>query len=188
MEELRRLVEGYIPYNEQEEKDRELILEQINSGRDILTRSNGNAHITVSGWVVSSDRTKVLMAYHNIYRSWAWLGGHADGDEDVRRVIQKEIQEESGLTEVKFLSDDLFSLEILTVEGHEKRGAYVPSHLHLNVTFLLEGDTEAPLSVKPDENSRVGWILADEIGIRCSEPWFVERIYSKLCEKVKAFR
>ena len=167
MDELRQLVEAYVPYNEQEERDRELILEQIDSGRDILTRNNKNAHITVSGWVVSPDRKKVLMAYHNIYRSWAWLGGHADGDEDVRRVIKKEIQEESGLTEVKFLSDELFSLEILTVDGH------------------LEGDTEAPLAVKPDENSRVGWIPADEIESRCSEPWFAERIYSKLCEKVK---
>ena len=165
MDELRQLVEAYVPYNEQEERDRELILEQIDSGRDILTRNNKNAHITVSGWVVSPDRKKVLMAYHNIYRSWAWLGGHADGDEDVRRVIKKEIQEESGLTEVKFLSDELFSLEILTVDGH--------------------GDTEAPLAVKPDENSRVGWIPADEIESRCSEPWFAERIYSKLCEKVK---
>ena len=185
MDELRQLVEAYVPYNEQEERDRELILEQIDSGRDILTRNNKNAHITVSGWVVSPDRKKVLMAYHNIYRSWAWLGGHADGDEDVRRVIKKEIQEESGLTEVKFLSDELFSLEILTVDGHEKRGEYVSSHLHLNVTVLLEGDTEAPLAVKPDENSRVGWIPADEIESRCSEPWFAERIYSKLCEKVK---
>lgn len=104
MDGLRQLVEAYVPYNEQEERDRELILEQIDSGRDILTRNNKNAHITVSGWVVSPDRKKVLMAYHNIYRSWAWLGGHADGDEDVRRVIKKEIQEESGLTEVKFLS------------------------------------------------------------------------------------
>lgn len=86
---------------------------------------------------------------------------------------------------MKFLSDELFSLEILTVDGHEKRGEYVSSHLHLNVTFLLEGDTEAPLAVKPDENSRVGWIPADEIESRCSEPWFAERIYSKLCEKVK---
>ena len=73
------------------------------------------------------------------------------------------------------------------MDGHEKRGAYVSSHLHLNVTFLLEGDTEAPLTVKPDENSLVGWIPADEIESRCSEPWFAERIYSKLCEKVKTF-
>ena len=55
MDELRQLVEAYVPYNEQEERDRELILEQIDSGRDILTRNNKNAHITVSGWVVSPD-------------------------------------------------------------------------------------------------------------------------------------
>lgn len=23
------------------------------------------------------------MAYHNIYRSWSWVGGHADGDADL---------------------------------------------------------------------------------------------------------
>ena len=186
MDELRQLVEAYVPYNEQEERDRELILEQIDSGRDILTRNNKNAHITVSGWVVSPDRKKVLMAYHNIYRSWAWLGGHADGDEDVRRVIKKEIQEESGLTEVKFLSDELFSLEILTVDGHEKRGEYVSSHLHLNLTYLLEADTKHPIRIKADENSQIAWIDVNEISQKSNEKWFVERIYSKLCKKVAA--
>ena len=28
----------------------------------------------------------------------------------------------------KFLSDNIFSLEVLTVDGHEKRGEYVSSH------------------------------------------------------------
>ena len=181
---LRQLVEAYVPYNEQEERDRELILEQIDSGRDILTRNNKNAHITVSGWVVSPDRKKVLMAYHNIYRSWAWLGGHADGDEDVRRVIKKEIQEESGLTEVKFLSDELFSLEILTVDGHEKRGEYVSSHLHLNVTYLLEAEEGEGLHIKEDENSGVAWFLPGDAVLASTEPWMCERVYRKLNEKI----
>lgn len=102
MDALRKLVEAYVPYNEQEACDRELILEQIDSGRDILTRHNKNAHITVSGWVVSPDRTKVLMAYHNIYRSWAWLGGHADGDEDVRRVIKRRYRRKADLQRLNF--------------------------------------------------------------------------------------
>ena len=53
MDELRQLVEAYVPYNEQEERDRELILEQIDSGRDILTRNNKNAHITVGIFIIS---------------------------------------------------------------------------------------------------------------------------------------
>ena len=34
------------------------------------------------------------MIYHNIYDSWAWVGGHADGDEDLVHVVKKEIEEQ----------------------------------------------------------------------------------------------
>ena len=69
------------------------------------------------------------------------------------------------------------------MDGHEKKGKYVPSHLHLNVTYLLEADSNAPIQIKEDENSQVGWIDFDDIGYKSTEPWFVERIYSKLCIK-----
>lgn len=182
---LKKQIEEYQPFNEQEEKDKDEILRQMCAPESILTRDNQNAHFTVSAWIVNKDRRRVLMAYHNIYQSWAWLGGHADGNADLKQVILKEIEEESGLMDVQFVSDDIFSLEILTVEGHEKKGKYVSSHLHLNVTYLLEADTEAPIRIKEDENSQVGWILVDEISKKSTEKWFVDRIYSKLCEKVR---
>lgn len=182
---LKKQVEEYQPFNEQEEKDKEEILRQICASKSILTRENKNAHFTVSAWIVNKDRRKVLMAYHNIYQSWAWLGGHADGNADLKHVILKEIEEESGLTDVRFVSEDIFSLEILTVAGHEKKGEYVSSHLHLNVTYLLEADMETPIRIKEDENSQIGWISIDEISKKSTEKWFVDRIYSKLCEKVK---
>ena len=77
-----------------------------------------------------------------------------------------------------------FSLEILTVDGHEKKGVYVPSHLHLNVTYLLEADEDDALSVKPDENSGVAWFSLDGAVAASTEPWFQERIYGKLNEKL----
>ena len=184
MDELRQLVEAYVPYNEQEERDRELILEQIDSGRDILTRNNKNAHITVSGWVVSPDRKKVLMAYHNIYRSWAWLGGHADGEQDLLQVAVREVKEESGLKQVRPVTDAVYSLEILTVDGHVKKGAYVPSHLHLNVTYLLEAEEGEGLHIKEDENSGVAWFLPGDAVLASTEPWMRERVYRKLNEKI----
>jgi 8-oxo-dGTP pyrophosphatase MutT (NUDIX family) len=94
---LRAQVENYVPANEQEERDRNLLLRWIDSGTDILTRDNEVAHLTASAWVMNPDRTKVLMAYHNLYDSWAWLGGHADGDKDLLRVAMKEVREESGI-------------------------------------------------------------------------------------------
>lgn len=184
MEKLRKEIETYLPFNEQEEQDQRQFLRLLEHMPDLLTRENDVAHITVSAWIVNLDRTKVLMAYHNIYQSWAWLGGHADGNPDVREVIRKEIEEESGLTDIRFLTDDIFSLESLTVDGHEKRGTYISSHLHLNLTFLLEADEHLPLRIKPDENSQIGWINISEIAEKSTEKWFVDRIYFKLCQKV----
>lgn len=180
---LKEQIEEYQPFNEQEEKDKKEILRQICESDEILTRDNKNAHITVSAWIVDKERKKVLMAYHNIYQSWAWLGGHADGNDNLKEVILKEIEEESGLQTVSFVSDDIFSLEILTVSGHEKRGEYVSSHLHLNVTYLLEADINSPIRIKEDENSQIGWIDVEEIDKKSTEKWFVDRIYSKLCKK-----
>ena len=124
------------------------------------------------------------MAYHNIYDSWSWLGGHADGEEDLLSVAMKEAREEAGIRNVRPVSDEIFSLEVLTVDGHVKRDRYVSSHLHLNVTYLLEADEEEGLHVREGENSGVQWFGLDEAVQASSEPWFREHIYSKLNTKL----
>lgn len=184
---LLRQLTAYHPWNQQEERDREELLRRLSSGEELYTRDNAAAHLTASAWVVSPDRTRVLMAYHKLYDSWAWLGGHADGDRDLLAVALREVREESGLTEVHPVSEDLYSLEILTVDGHEKHGRYVSSHLHLNVTYLVEADPAAPIRPKPDENSRVGWFSLEDAVAASSEPWFRERIYRKLNAKLPHF-
>ena len=183
--ELLTAIKNYQPFNEQEALDKELILQQLTSNDQVFLRQSKLAHITVSAWIVNPDYQKVLMAYHNIYQSWAWLGGHADGETDLKHVILKEIAEESGLTAVEFVTPSLFSLEVLTVDGHQKHGHYVSSHLHLNVTYLLQASDDLPLRIKADENSQVAWLKLSELKQKISEPWFYNHIYSKLMTKVK---
>jgi len=71
------------------------------------------------------------------------------------------------------------------VDGHVKRGCYVSSHLHLNVTYLLEADSEEAVAIKADENSGVAWFTPEEALVKSTEPWFVEHVYAKLLEKMK---
>ena len=183
MEKLISQIEHYVPFNDQEKADKAQILAFLRSGAELITRDNPVVHLTASAWVVSPDRSQVIMVYHNLYCSWSWMGGHADGDWDLLRVAKKEVMEECGLPELTVVSPDIFSLEILSVAGHEKKGRYLSSHLHLNVTYLFEADPAQPLRIKPDENSAVGWVRVEDIPQKTNEAWFRERIYSKLCEK-----
>lgn len=178
-------MERYQPYNEQEERDKQVILGELRKNEAVFSRESELAHMTASAWIVNEDMTRVLMVYHNIYNSWSWLGGHADGEEDLLKVAIKEAKEESGLQNVRPVSEAIFSIETLTVDGHEKKGRYVPSHLHLNVTYLLMADESEKLRIKEDENSGVRWFGLDEAVERSSEEWFKERIYPKLNEKLK---
>lgn len=177
----------YTLANEQEERDREVMMSWLELGDIVYTRKCRSAHITSSAWVTNKSRDKVLMAYHRIYDSWAWLGGHADGDQNLLFVAMKEAKEETGLTDVTAVTEDIFSLEVLTVDGHRKNGVYVPSHLHLNVTYLLEADEEAVIHEKADENKGVKWFPIAECMEASSEQWMKTWIYQKLLNKMKSF-
>lgn len=171
---------AYRPRCEQEARDKAVILDFIAKNPDAFLRSNLIAHMTASAWVTDREREHVLMVYHNIYDSWSWTGGHADGERDLLSVAVREVREETGVQHVRPVTEDIFSLEVLTVDGHEKRGEYVPSHLHLNVTYLLEADRRDTLHICAAENSGVRWFTPEEALQASSEPWFVERIYKKL--------
>ena len=185
MKNLRKNIEEFVPFNEQEEKDKEVMLKYIDTFPDnILTRDNEFAHFTTSNWIVNKERTKVLMIYHNIYKSWGWTGGHNDGEADPLKVALKEAEEETGITNLKPLNDGIFSLEILTVDGHVKRGKYVASHLHLDLCFLWEADENDVLRIKEDENSGVKWVNIEE-AIEITKEDKMKPIYRKLNEKLK---
>ena len=174
------------PWNEQERQDQAVILAFLDKDPDAFYRTNLLAHMTASAWVVNPQRSKALMVYHRLYDSWSWTGGHADGEEDLLAVALREVREETGVQRLRPVTEEIYSLEVLTVDGHEKRGQYVPSHLHLNLTYLLEAEEEQPLRVCEAENTGVAWFsLADALAAS-TEPWFIERIYKKLNEKLNS--
>lgn len=177
-------IKKYVPYNEQEEKDKEVILKCIDKFDDVLTRRNEIAHLTSSAFVINKNKDKVLMVYHNIYDSWSWTGGHTDGEDDLLAVAIREVKEETGVEKLKVLSSSIFSMDILTVLGHIKRGQYVSPHLHLSIAYLLEGDENEELIVKEDENSAVKWIPIEEVIMHSSEP-HMQKLYKKLIAKLE---
>ena len=181
---LRNDIKNFNPFNEQEKNDKEIMLKLMDKYDNLLTRENEIAHFTASAWAVNKDRTKVLMIFHKIYNSWAWTGGHADGDNNLLYTAIRELKEETGVKNINVIDNNIFSLEIITVDGHVKRGKYVSSHLHLNLTYLLEVDESEELKIKEDENTGVKWIDINEIDKYSNEDWMINRVYRKEIEKL----
>ena len=99
-------------------------------------------------------------------------------------VAVREVKEEAVISNVHPVSEEIFAMESLTVDGHVKKGKYVSSHLHFNITYLLESDSEETVSIKADENSGVAWFSPEEALKKSTEPWFVKNVYTKLIRKL----
>jgi len=238
-------IASYHPFNEQEAADRHVMLRALKTNRFCFDRKS-QSHFTCSAWVVNPEKTQTIMVFHNIYNSWSWIGGHADGCSDLAAVALRELREETGVEHARIVSpwecvgrssrrlnggqktkasvtkisnetvsanalpngtasankipnevvnatapspaSPLFSLEVLTVDGHEKNNRYISSHLHLNVTYLVEVDPSEALRIKPDENSGVKWVSLDQVLNMSDEPWIRERIYAKLLAKLNLLK
>jgi 8-oxo-dGTP pyrophosphatase MutT (NUDIX family) len=183
-------IRAFAPGCEQEEADRALLLACLERDPDVALRTSP-AHLTASAWTVDPAGEQTLLCYHNIYDSWSWVGGHADGELDLATVAARELAEETGVTCARLVTEGLpagavLSVEALPVVGHVRRGAYVSSHVHLNVTYLFTADPAAATSTRPDENSAVRWVPIDDLLTLSDEPWMCDRVYGKLISRTRA--
>ena len=183
MTELLKAIENFIPFNEQEQGDKELILKYTKENPDCLFRTNPLLHFTASAWITDKSTRNVLFVYHKIYDSWSWVGGHADGESDLKAVALREAEEETGIKTGEILSDDILSLEILTVEAHRKKGKYIAPHLHLNLTYHVIADINEELVLNTDETKGVKWFSLEAALNASTEKNMIEKVYKKLIAK-----
>lgn len=114
-------------------------------------------HITASAWIVDASRTRTLLTHHRKLDRWLQLGGHADGDADVRRVAMREAREESGLASLRFVSPAIYDLDVHAIP---ERGSDL-AHEHFDIRFALEADPLEPFVVS-SESHALAWVeIAD---------------------------
>lgn len=125
---------------------------------DCFERTHLGGHITASAWIVDEQREHALLTHHRKLNRWLQLGGHADGDTDVRRVALREAIEESGLTAIRFASAGIFDIDVHRIPA----GTNEPEHKHYDVRFAFIADRTAPLIVS-DESHELAWRLLAEL-------------------------
>ncbi|HEX3467350.1 MAG TPA: NUDIX hydrolase [Candidatus Elarobacter sp.] len=154
LEELRT----YVPADAREAEMRDRFAAFLTAHGDAFERACIPGHVTASAWIVDPARTRALLTHHRKLGKWLQLGGHVDGDRDVRRSALREAREESGLRSLRFAGDAIYDVDVHRIPA---RGTD-PEHDHFDVRFAFEADPDEPLVVS-DESHELAWISIDAL-------------------------
>lgn len=141
----------------------------LEEDENAFERENFFGHVTGSAFILSSDRTHLLLTHHKKLDKWIQLGGHADSNPDIYEVALKEAKEESSLNSIK-----LFPLELLAEVSAKYPVIFdldrhiiparkeAPEHFHYDVRYLFLADRFEKIEVS-DESFDVQWVSIKEI-------------------------
>ena len=158
MQNLKQLLKSYIQKNPYEVNAIKM-LNFFNKYDGCFEKDNLPGHFTGSAWVISPDKNKILMTHHKKLNMWLQLGGHADGEKNLKSVAIKEAKEESGFNNFSILTEEIFDLDIHNIEPMNEE----PKHLHYDVRFLLEADPNEQNIIISKESHDVKWIHLDDV-------------------------
>jgi 8-oxo-dGTP pyrophosphatase MutT (NUDIX family) len=132
-------------------------------------------HITASAWIIDPTRKYALLTHHAKLHRWLQPGGHADGQEDVLAVAQREAWEETRLMSLKLSGDHIFDLDIHLIPARHD----FPEHFHYDVRFLLVANIEETFTIS-EESKDLAWLSEAEVVQRTGSNQSILRMAEKV--------
>lgn len=151
------LLQKYVAF-EVEIEYKKKMLKFIQSYENCFNRSLEVGHMTASAWLVNESNSKALLMHHAKLGQWFQLGGHCDGNSDLLAVALKEAREESGITQIHSISEDIFDIDIHLIPKNKKE----PAHYHYDVRFLLQSSNNETC-ISNRESKELRWIEREGI-------------------------
>ena len=157
-EPLLRLLAAHHPFDQEEQRHLEQTLRFIRTYPDCFERALTIGHLTGSAWIISPDRTHILLNHHRKLNRWLQPGGHADGNADILAVAWREAKEESGLTGLQLLSPEIFDVDVHFIPATSQE----PGHHHYDIRFIFQADPQERLVVSA-ESKALAWVPLDQL-------------------------
>jgi 8-oxo-dGTP pyrophosphatase MutT (NUDIX family) len=148
----------YVPVDDRDNAQRRRIEEFVREHPDCFDSTFEPGHLTGSAWLLDSTGSRVLLTHHRKLDKWIQLGGHADGDPDLLAVAIREAREESGIAEIRPVTDEIFDLDVHDYPATTTEGR----HEHFDIRFLLQVEGNDGYAVS-DESHALAWFTFDEL-------------------------
>ena len=161
---LKNLLNQYQPIYQEEQFVKNQMLDLLSNCPDCFERSCRVGHFTASSWLVNKDLSKILLIHHKKLDQWIQLGGHCDGDSDIRKVALKEACEESGIDDIKILEENIFDIDMHLIPQIKQDAP----HYHFDVRFLLQANNDK-LTINEEAHS-LEWFAPDKKKLPTSSP------------------
>lgn len=152
------LLQDYNTNNEFEVKCRDRIIDFIKNNDVYLGKGNSDGHLTGSAWIVNADKSKILLTHHKKLDKWLQLGGHTEENENLLQTALREAMEESGLSNVKVISDYIFDMDVHLIPSRKNE----KEHFHYDIRFLFEADESENIEIS-HESKDLKWVSIEEI-------------------------
>ena len=150
-----------------------LFADLLADAADPFRRERLAGHFTASCWLVDRGAQRVLLTHHRKLGLWLQLGGHADGERDLRIAALKEAQEESGLSGLR-IDDELFDLDRHWIPEHKG----VPAHWHYDVRYVVHAGEDEAYTVS-EESHDLAWRRIADLAIEDGTDPSVRRMAQK---------
>jgi 8-oxo-dGTP pyrophosphatase MutT (NUDIX family) len=159
---LAEALRRHAPADDEEARDRDLILAFVLRHERPFDRAIPEGHLTGSAITVSEDGSRVLLLHHRKLDRWLQPGGHGDpGETTGEEVALREALEESG---IRGLVLHEAAPRPLDVDVHDiPARASEPAHEHLDLRYLVMAPDGALVAPDLAELSEIRWVAWDEV-------------------------
>jgi len=157
-EKLTDQLKAYQAYDDTESKGIQDFLDYLDREGDVFGKINPRGHVTASAWIISPELDRALLVHHRSLDLWLQMGGHTEEGEDLITGAKREVEEESGLSEVNLLMEDIFDVDVHFIPANDK----TPGHYHYDVRYVFQADPEETLIIS-EESKALEWVDLDQV-------------------------
>ena len=113
-------------------------------------------HITASAFIIDRDG-RLLLHHHRRLNRWLQMGGHLEPGEDPVAAALREGREESGLQDLRIVSDGIADLDVHPIPA----GRGEPEHRHYDVRYIARTDSADSIAADGRESNALMWFDLD---------------------------